>query len=67
MLTPPQSDVAGVVETAPLCPHFEDHTPRPEGYLAWHAWAKDMAKSHHQLKCIGCGRYSIWVPKAQRR
>lgn len=42
------------------CPHFEGHTPAPEGYLQWHAWAAKMAKTHKQRKCAGCGRYEIW-------
>lgn len=50
-----------------LCPHFEDHTPRPEGYLAWHAWADRMAKTHRQEKCPGCGLYAIWMPKKPTR
>lgn len=49
-----------------LCPHFEDHTPQPEGYIQWHAWAEQMGKTHRQVKCGGCGRYSIWVPRKRR-
>lgn len=45
-----------------LCPHFEDHTPCPEGYIQWHAWAEEMAKTHRQSKCPGCGLYVIWTP-----
>lgn len=49
-----------------LCPYFEDHTPAPEGYLNWHAWAKTMSKTHKQRKCPGCDRFEIWEPKAVR-
>jgi hypothetical protein len=49
-----------------LCPHFEDHTPCPDGYIQWHAWAEKMSKTHRQVKCGGCGRYSIWVPRKRR-
>lgn len=49
-----------------VCPHFEDHTPSPEGYLNWQAWAAKMAKTHKQRKCEGCGRYAIWEPKNTR-
>lgn len=49
----------------PLCLHFEDHTPCPEGYLQWHAWAETMSKTHRQEKCGGCGLYAIWTPKRQ--
>lgn len=45
------------------CPHAEDHTACPEGYIQWHAWAEEMAKTHKQIKCGECGRYSIWIPK----
>jgi Fe-S-cluster-containing hydrogenase component 2 len=46
-----------------LCQHFEDHTPCPEGYIQWHAWADKMAKTHKQRKCAGCGLYTIWEPR----
>jgi hypothetical protein len=46
------------------CPRFEDHTWQPEGYLHWHQWAEEMAKTHKQRKCPGCGRYEIWEPKS---
>lgn len=52
--------------TRTLCPHFEDHTPSPDGYLAWHDWAGKMARTHRQERCAGCGRWAIWVPKAGR-
>ena len=37
------------------------HPPCPEGYLQWHFWAEEMRKMHKQLRCEGCGLYSIWV------
>lgn len=46
-----------------MCPNFEDHTLCPEGYISWHIWAEEMAKTHKQRKCPGCGRYSIWEPR----
>lgn len=49
-----------------LCRHFEDHTPRPGGYIQWHEWAGRMAKTHRAEKCLGCGLYAIWVPKPAR-
>lgn len=49
-----------------LCPHVEDHTAQPEGYLPWHAWAEEMSKTHRQRKCAGCGLYKIWEPKGGR-
>lgn len=44
-------------------PYCEDHTPCPEGYIQWHAWAEEMGKTHKQRKCQGCGLYAIWEPK----
>jgi hypothetical protein len=48
------------------CSCAEKHTPCPQGYLAWHAWAAKKSKTHHQIKCEGCGLYTIWVPKRRR-
>lgn len=39
------------------------HTPCPEGYLAWHDWAEKMAETHRQKRCPVCRLWSIWVPK----
>jgi hypothetical protein len=44
------------------CPSFHDHTPSPEGYIQWHAWASKMLKTHKQRKCTGCGLFAIWEP-----
>lgn len=51
--------------TAEDCSKIETHTAGPSGYLAWHAWAERMAKTHEQTKCPGCGFWSIWVPKSR--
>lgn len=51
------------MKAAVLCEHFEDHTLCPEGYIQWHAWAEEMAKTHRQEKCAGCGLFAIWVPR----
>lgn len=55
-------DVQGVP-----CPNAAKHTPAPAGYLAWDEWAEKKSKTHRQVKCTGCGRYSIWVPKLNPR
>lgn len=49
----------------PKCPDADQHTPRPTGYLNWNEWAADMAKTHRQQKCPGCGLWLIWKPKAR--
>lgn len=43
------------------CPEVHKHTDEPDGYLQWHAWAEKKSKTHHQIKCPGCGYYVIWV------
>lgn len=55
----------GASNTLPahLCPHFEDRAQCPEGYLQWHDWAETMGETHKQIKCGGCGLYTIWEPK----
>lgn len=45
------------------CQHAEDHTPCPDGYIQWHAWAETMSKTHRTVKCGECGRWTIWIPK----
>ena len=46
----------------------KNHTPnQPTGYVAWFDWAKKMSKTHKQIKCEGCGLYSVWVPKQKRK
>jgi hypothetical protein len=39
------------------------HTPQPESYLAWHEWAEQMARTHDQHQCGGCGLWAIWTRK----
>lgn len=42
------------------------HTPAPESYTHWHAWAEKMTKTHKQVRCQHCGLLAIWVPKFKR-
>ena len=44
----------------------KQHTPSPEGYMQWHAWAARMNRTHRQIKCEGCGLWAIWTPKSKR-
>jgi hypothetical protein len=46
------------------CPEADQHTPAPEGYLAFDEWAERMSKTHRQVQCPGCGRWQIWVPRS---
>lgn len=39
------------------------HTPAPPGYLAWFEWAREMAKTHRQERCPGCGLWKVWTPR----
>lgn len=45
----------------PPCPQAWQHTPAPRAYIAWHLWAEQMARTHDQHRCSGCGRYQIWT------
>jgi hypothetical protein len=45
------------------CPLRAQHTPRPEGFLPYVAWAEAKSRTHRQLRCAGCHRWAIWVPK----
>lgn len=47
----------------PDCPQAASHTLQPSGYLEWHEWAAKMSKTHHQMRCPGCGLLNIWRPK----
>lgn len=48
----------------PLYPgECEPHTPSPDGYLQWHAWAEQLAETHMDRQCKGCGLWAIWEPK----
>ncbi len=52
------------IKAADDCPRASElHTPSPSGYLQWHAWAEQMAKTHKQARCPECGFLSIWQPK----
>lgn len=48
------------------CPNANEHTPSPEGYIQWHAWAGKMNRTHRQIRCSGCGLYKIWVKRTPR-
>lgn len=45
------------------CPDFWAHTPGPQGYSEWFEWADQMAPTHKQRQCPGCGLYAIWTPR----
>jgi hypothetical protein len=48
----------------PDCPYEDEHTPSPQGYVEWFEWAEKMSEDHVQVKCKGCKRYVIWIPKS---
>jgi hypothetical protein len=41
----------------------EPHATEPSGYLANAEWKTEMAKTHVQRQCKGCGLWAIWEPK----
>lgn len=46
------------------CPNRANHTPMPGGYGSWHDRATELARTHVQRRCAGCGLWAIWEPKA---
>ena len=44
------------------CQRPDEHTPCPDGLIAWQSWAQTMtANGHKQRRCSGCGLYRVWV------
>ena len=41
----------------------EPHPPSPRGYTQRLDWQEQMAKTHTQRQCRGCGLWAIWEPK----
>lgn len=44
-----------------------NHTPQPEQYATWHEWARKASKTHAQVRCPGCGKWTVWLPKKLAR
>jgi hypothetical protein len=44
------------------CRSEERHTPAPAGYVEWFEWVAEMATTHRQERCPGCGLFVIWTP-----
>ena len=42
------------------------HTPCPAGYVQWHEWAEWIDKTHRNVRCTGCDRYAVWVPRRNK-
>jgi len=55
--------VPSVGTTTVECPKGSPHTVIPEGYVDWHEHAEQLAKTHTQRRCPGCGLWAIWEPK----
>jgi hypothetical protein len=51
-----------VEDPNPTCPNASEHTPVPRGYLDWHEWAEEKAKTHTPKQCPGCGRWLLHEP-----
>lgn len=56
-------DIERLTTPNPRCPNAAAHTPGPKGYIAWFNWADEMARTHRQRRCDGCGLLVIWEPK----
>lgn len=46
----------------PPCPQAAAHTPHPARQFAHAAWAEQMLRTHHQVRCPGCKLWAIWEP-----
>jgi hypothetical protein len=57
------TDLKLVVTDGPMppCPEAQRHTPAPTRFMAWHEWARRMARTHHQVRCPACGLFAVWV------
>lgn len=49
------------------CAEVDQHTPAPEGYIEWHAWARRMSRTHKQVRCPGCKLFTIWKLKEPKK
>lgn len=47
----------------PPCPAEAGHTPAPTGYVQKVVWMEELAATHDQQRCPGCGKWSIWVER----
>lgn len=45
------------------CPDAKRHTKCPKGYLAWHEWADEKARTHNCTQCPTCDLWAIWMPR----
>lgn len=52
-----------VFETHRDCPDRTKHTTAPDGYMAWHDWAREKSKTHDQRRCPTCRFWVLWVPR----
>ena len=48
------------------CADRDRHTPRPEGFLRYMAWAEAMGRTHDQERCPTCGLWVIWTEREER-
>ena len=56
----PSNDVESMALVRCSCE--SSHTPCPFGYVDWFDWAAEMSKTHKQIRCRGCGKFSVWIP-----
>lgn len=48
------------------CPQRKKHTPCPDRYSAWRAWADEKMRTHRPVRCPGCGLFARWVRRSPR-
>jgi predicted RNA-binding Zn-ribbon protein involved in translation (DUF1610 family) len=51
------------------CPHCgmkgRNYRKQPTDYGMAQEWAEKLLKTHDQLACPGCGRYTVWRKRAK--
>lgn len=48
----------------PRCGTYENRGP--DSYVAWSEWAEKKSRTHVQIQCPGCQRWTVWVSKRSR-
>lgn len=54
-----------VTEPDACLAHAEMDGRAPREYETWTRWANDMARTHVQRRCPGCGLWKIWEPRTE--
>jgi hypothetical protein len=65
---PPSNYVRTLAHARVPCPELDRHTPHPAEPDQHQVWRRRMrAAGYVILRCPGCGRFAVWVPRGRRR